>query len=390
MRIAYGIHGFGRGHAMRANSVLPHLADRHELLIMAGGDAYRALQDDYRVMRIPMLGYHYNKETGRFSNYLNLKHNLPMVLDMFWNGPTSQMIAEAIEEFEPDVVITDSEGFTHRVAERMGIPRITFDHFGVLVYCKLQMSGLDRLICAGNSFVYKTLYGEPERIVVSAFFDAPALREGVRVVGPAIRREVRETVPTRGEHLLVYINKGEHEYTPQIERALKSLSCPVVVYGVPRQGKDGNLQYKPIANLPFIQDVASSRAVFCTAGNQLCGEITYFGKPVLGMPMACLEQRINSRQLVTRGVGMEVKRDEVTANVLHEFLEREPEFAARAARYKARDGAQEALCALEEFMAELVEGKSGKGVWAGEVVPQDDTAAAGSPRIQDRDGQDPG
>ncbi len=370
MRIAYGIHGFGRGHAMRAMSVLPKLAQRHELLLLAGGDAYNALHREFPVLRIPTLKYHYGRR-GKLSNYLNLKRNASMVLDLFLGGPAFQMVEEALADFKPDVVLTDSEGFTHRVAAHMGVPRITFDHFGILVYCRPAMAGFDNVIRSGNAFVYRTLFGEPDRAVVSSFFDAPAVRPGVVVVGPAIREAVRQTPPTRGSHLLAYINKGEHEYTPQIEQALLSLDCPVRLYGTPYRDVRGNIQFKPIANLPFIEDLASSRAVFATTGNQLFGEVTYYGKPAMGMPMACLEQRLNAMQLEVRGVGKWVRRRKVTPTVLHDFFAREEEFGANAQKYKARDGEREALEAIERFAGELMEERAASS-------PRDDRTPAGS------------
>ena len=383
LRIVYGIHGFGRGHAMRSMSVLPHLVANHDVLILAGGDAYRALWPDYTVVRIPYLAYHYNRR-GKFSNYLNIKRNASMVLDTFLGGPTFQMVEDVVCEFEPDVILTDSEAYTHRVAAKLCIPRITFDHFGVLVYCRPAMSSFDRIICKGNAFVYRTLFGEPDRAVVSSFFDAPVTRAGVKVVGPAIRKEVREMEPRRGQHLLAYINKGEHEFTPQMEAALMELDCPVRVYGTPRRGLQKNLQFKPIANLPFIEDVATSRAVFCTTGNQLLGEVTYFGKPVLGMPMDCLEQRLNAMQIEVRGVGMQVRRGKVTADVLREFLSREDEFAANAQKYKAHDGEREALEAIETFATELAQSR-------GDRRPADEHAhsahqAIDAPDAKDRNG----
>ena len=74
VKIVYGIHGYGRGHVMRAMSVIPELVKDHELLILAGGDAHQILMSDYAVLRIPVLKYHYNKR-GQFSNYLNIKRN---------------------------------------------------------------------------------------------------------------------------------------------------------------------------------------------------------------------------------------------------------------------------------------------------------------------------
>jgi uncharacterized protein (TIGR00661 family) len=276
----------------------------------------------------------------------------PLLLDVWSGGPTLTCIVDILEDFEPDIVLSDSEIYTHHAARALHIPRITFDHFGFLVYCRPEMSRWDRLKCRGSSFAYRRLFGEPERIIVSSFFDAPPIREGIRVVGPVIRPEVRSVAPSRREHLMVYLSMGQHEYTDQIERALLKLDCPVLVYGTPRRGLQGNLQFKPIANVPFIEDLASCRAVFATTGNQLLGEVIHFGKPILGMPIDCLEQRLNAAQIERMGIGMAAPRGRVTVELLRRFLEREPEFARNAQR-EARDGAREAIDAIEAFAAEL-------------------------------------
>ncbi len=133
MRIAYGVHGYGHGHAMRALAVLPLLEQRHEIVVLAGGEAFQSLRGLYRVERIPSFEFHYNRR-GRISNTLTARRNLSATLDLRLGGPSLRMVMKAIEEFSADVVVTDSEGFTHRAAQRLFIPRISFDHFGLLVY----------------------------------------------------------------------------------------------------------------------------------------------------------------------------------------------------------------------------------------------------------------
>ena len=351
MKLAYGIHGYGRGHAMRALGVLPRLRERYELLILAGGDAYRALTPKYPVVNIPTLKYHYNRR-GKLSAYLNLRRNLPAVLDFRWQGPMQDLIADMLTDFAPAVVMSDSEPFTLWAARRMHLPTISFDHFGLLVYCRPEMSRWDRLLTSRDGLAYRMLYGKPDRIIVSGFFSAPPCRPGVQVVGPVIRQEVRQTTPTRGEHLLVYLNKGDQQFTPRIREALSSLDCPVLIYGTTRQGSERNLVFKPLANLPFIEDLASCRAVFGTTGNQLCGEVIHFGKPMLGMPQACVEQRLNAAQIERMGIGMQTTPRGVMAELLRQFLSREEQFARNVQR-EARDGAAEALEAIDRFTAEL-------------------------------------
>ena len=60
MRIAYGVMGYGRGHAMRARAVLPSLMEEHEITVFAGGDAYAVLSKEFPTVEIPVIGYQYN------------------------------------------------------------------------------------------------------------------------------------------------------------------------------------------------------------------------------------------------------------------------------------------------------------------------------------------
>ena len=352
MRIVYGVHGYGRGHAMRTLSVLPELARHHEVLVLAGGDALGSISESYPVTEIPTLGF-FHANNGRISSLKTFTGNSPIMRDVIFQGAGHQRVERLIRDFDAEIVISDSEIYTHWVASRLHIPRITFDHFSILVYCKLGLPLMDSAIQSGLATGYKALYGRPERIIATAFFDAETVSKQVRVVGPSIRKEVRAVEPTSGEHLLVYLNRGKEEFTPQVEAALTAQNIPMRVYGAPRTGIVGHIEYKPIANQPFIEDLASCRAVLATAGNQLLGEVRYFGKPVLAMPQDCLEQRINAYQIEKLGQGVHVPRGKLTAETVRNFIEREDAFHSRIVR-QTRDGATEAVEALETFIGELM------------------------------------
>ncbi|TWT44005.1 MurG-like transferase [Phycisphaerae bacterium RAS1] len=351
MRIAYGIFGYGRGHATRAAAVLPELRKRHELLILAGGDAYDTLWPTFPIHRIPTLGYVY-RPGGKRSNWLTFRRNLWDALDILLRGPTFRGVVEVIADFRPDVVIADAEPWTHRAAQHLGIPRISFDHFGILAYCKPPVPFGDRLRSRRDVMIYRMLMGRPQRVIVSSFYDAPARRPGVVTIGPMLRDEVLRAQPRRGEYLLAYFNKGQHQFTAQVEAALRMAGLPVLVYGTPRQGLDGRLDFRPLSNEPFVEDLSGCRAVISTAGNQLVGEAVHLGKPMLVMPEDCVEQRLNAAALERLGIGMRTTQAAFSAATIAEFLRREVEFIARV-RGLRRDGRAEALEAIERFLVDL-------------------------------------
>jgi len=347
----YGVHGYGRGHAARAQAVLPTLCEQHDVLVLAGDDAWDQLHRDFPVARIPTLRYYHNRR-GKRSAALTIRRNVPGLLDMAAGGPVCQMVADTIRRFAPDVVISDSEGWTHRAARRLGIPRISFDHYGIMAWCRLEITPWQRFVCRLESRVYRRLVCSPDRIIVVAFYDGQPRRAGVQTVGAILREAVRQTQPTDGDDLLAYFSNAAKNFTPAVERALHEVGVPVKVYGPDRAGTDGNVTYCPTGNLPFVRDLAGCRAVFSTAGNQLISEAIHFGKPLLLMPEEALEQRLNAQFVERWGIGLQTRPRRVTAELLRSFLARRDEFAARV-RAHQRDGLPEAIDAINRAIEEL-------------------------------------
>ena len=355
MRILYGVFGYGRGHATRALAVLPELSHRHEVLVVAGGDAYDAISPHHPVVRIPTLRYEYSGGARR-SISRTLGENMRHIADLAFGGPCTRQVARLTREFRPDVAICDAEPWTHRVAARFRIPRISFDHFGILAYCRPPIAWSDRLRSARDVLAYRGLMGTPDRVIVSSFYEAGARSSRVRFVGPLLREEVLRTRPMRGDYLLAYFNRGDHQLTPRVEEAMTRLGIPILVYGTTRRGRDGQLHYRQPSTAPFLDDLARCRAVFSTAGNQLVGEAMWLGKPMLVMPEYTVEQRLNAAAVEWLGIGMQVRQDAVTSETLTRFLGEESRFREAAIR-EAKDGRAEAISTLESFARDLARNK---------------------------------
>jgi uncharacterized protein (TIGR00661 family) len=350
MRIVYGVFGYGRGHTTRALAVLPWLEQHHEVHLFAGGMAHDMLSVERSVTRVPCLSYHY--VGGEMDVRATLQHNAGQALDVLTYGSRLRSVVDAMRELRPDAAICDVEPFTHRAAAILGIPRISFDHYGILAHCRPPVPFADRLRHARDVLAYRLLTGNPQRIVVSSFYDAPPRRRDVLCVGPLLRDAVHRVRPSRGEHLLAYFNQPAL-FSPRVEAALAAAGVPVVVYGTDRRGSDGNLEYRAPADKQFLEELARCRAVIGTAGNQLVGEALHFGKPILVMPESSVEQRVNAAAIVRLGIGIERDHRRLTANDVREFLAREQQLRDRT-RWHVRDGRAEAVAAIEKFLAQLV------------------------------------
>lgn len=351
MRIAYGVMGYGRGHAMRVMAVLPALMRKHEVTIFAGEDAYEALSSKFPSVRIPLVRYHYNAQ-GQLSAGRTATHNIEPLWDLIKRGPGSQAVERELHERRIDLVISDSEPWTHQAARRLGIPRIGFDHIGVIPFCKPHFPR--ELVPLGirDALVYRLLMGEPDRILISSFYPAIPRQPTTHVVGPVLRDRVLRARPVYGNYLLAYFNKGRHQYRPSLDRALRAIPKKVIVYGTPRRGLDGNLDFRAPDDAQFVKDLAHCQAVISTAGNQLLSEAIYLRKPILALPEDAFEQRLNASMIERMGVGEGASLRHLRPLVVEEFLQRHAYYSSNMDRH-AGDGRAEAIRTLHRYIREL-------------------------------------
>ena len=356
MRIAYGVMGYGRGHAMRTMSVLPSLMQEHEVTVFAGADAYEVLAPRFPTVRIPIIGYQYNS-AGTHSIPKTVAHNVNPMADLLFGGEGMAQVEREFRQRDIQLVISDSEAWTHRVAKKLNIPRISFDHVGIIAYCKPHFPPDLWSLGMRDAWGYRALMGVPERILISSFYPAEPKYPQVKIVGPMLRDEVIAATPTTGDYLLAYFNKGEHQYLPHIDRALRLLDGKVVVYGTKHRGIDDNLDFRAPSVDGFVRDLAGCRAVLSTAGNQLIGEAIHFGKPILAMPEKAFEQRLNAHLIERMGVGQAGDLMRLTPSDVDRFLGNDAWFRSNMSQHRG-DGRAQAIETLHGYIGDLLRRRS--------------------------------
>jgi len=351
LRIAWGVMGYGRGHATRARSVLPGLQQHHDVTVFAGGDAYPVLAPVATTVRIPTLGYVYGP-SGDVSPAGTVVRNAAGMADLLLGGHGIDSTVREFRERGIDVVVSDSEAWSHRAAQRMGLPRISFDHIGVIAWCKPHFPAQLWLRGQRDGWVYRELMGRPDRTLITSFYPAEAARPGTRVIGPVLRDELSTATAQEGDYLLAYFNRGRYQYTAALDLALRRLDVRVLVYGTPYRGRADNLEFRAPGNAEFIRDLAGCRAVVSTAGNQLIGESIHFRKPMLVLPENVFEQQLNAHMVVQMGIGQRARLTTLTVGDIEDFLVGVEGCRARMPVYPG-DGRVRAVEILLEFIEEL-------------------------------------
>lgn len=325
--IFYSMCGEGRGHAARVQTVVEMLQPMHKFVLLAARDAYDSLYDTYEghshvsVRRLP----------GLFFAYKN--NRVDYVRSMLAAGPYLWKLSGIVDYVEqmmrrerPDLAITDFEPILPRAAKNCGVPCISMDHqhflstsnFDSLPW-RFRWRGLF-LRCSIPLF-----YSRQSDEAVSSFYHLPARKgtESIHRFGVLLRSSIlraKKSISETKDHIIVYIRRhAPDSFWETLEQSGQS----VMVYGL---GKipdlaNGRIQFREISDKQFVYDLATSKCLITTAGNQLVGEAFFLKKPVLAIPEpGNFEQQLNGWLIGKSGGGWSIEFPQFTSHLLHQFL----------------------------------------------------------------------
>jgi UDP-N-acetylglucosamine--N-acetylmuramyl-(pentapeptide) pyrophosphoryl-undecaprenol N-acetylglucosamine transferase len=296
-KLAYVVHGRGRGHANRARSCVPALrAAGHEVTVFAGGDAVDLLAD---------LG-------GRE----DWQSTLPGrgMLRRTW--AQSKQAEPRLRALGPDAIITDGDLPALLLARRLGVPSVALGHSLVFTACRMPR-GIDR---AAVLYEHLNTLGPTrlatERVAVHFLPIEPRLPR-TRVARPDLT--VPTGVETEPRRLVCYFR--DRNGAPWLEAAARS-GFEVICFG----GLDrvpGGVEHRPFDRADFLNTLASATAVMASAGSNLIAEALMLRKPLLALhPPREFEPRLNARLLAEGDLGMAGVLTSPPGDLPTRFLER--------------------------------------------------------------------
>lgn len=359
MRILYGVVGEGMGHAMRSRVVLEHLfAQGHEVAIVASGRAVDFLSKHFKsrgeVNRIH--GFHIVYDENRvklgktiWSNVLAGTAAIPSQIAAYFS---------LIDDFKPEVVISDFESWSYFYAKAHRIPVLSVDNMQILNRATLDERVIqeDRADFELAKAFVKTKLPFADHYVVTTFFFPPVRKEKTTLVPPLLRPEIIAAKRRSGEHLLVYQTA---EGNDALATALAKTGLECRIYGMRRQITsevvEGNLRYRPFSEAGFIDDLASARAVIAGGGFTLLSEAVYLHKPVLSVPVeGQFEQVLNGKYIEASGYGRFARSLDDPRHI-ERFVAAIPECERALASYE-QDGNTTALHAIDGFLDQAAGG----------------------------------
>jgi uncharacterized protein (TIGR00661 family) len=327
MKILYGVTGEGMGHAIRSRVVLEHLfAQGHEVEVVASNRAATFLSERFanvhRIHGLHIVSAENRVRKGRtlWSNVKEGLSKLPKQVRAYF---------DLIEDFAPEVVISDFESWSYLYGMAHDLPVISIDNQQVMNRCTLPDAVLDgaRAEFAVVKAFVKAKLPFCAHYLIATFFQPPIRKKRTSLHPPILRPEVLAAEPSDAGHLVVYQTSTDNR---QLLQVLRDTGRECRVYGLERDLKedrrDGNIVHRPFSESGFIGDVASATAVVASAGFTLMGECVYLKKPLAAIPLeGQFEQRLNARYLAYLGYGASIEGS-LNAETLARFFDSVPAY----------------------------------------------------------------
>jgi len=347
--IFYSLCGEGLGHCSRAMALIEHMP-QHRFVLFTYGEAF-----DYfsktglpNVSLVLIEGVRFVEKEGKVDLWPTMKGATKFVLTQLKKNV--ELMTLYGRWLEPELFLTDWEPTAARVARNLNKPCVSIDSQHKFRFSKMTgFSWFLKAYAVGVMLGCKFMVPKAAHYLVSTF--QAEIIPGTEKVTPCkgfFRKEFERLQPSDEGHVVVYCRQKEI-----LQKLLPAIGTdrPIFVYGVDHFGDYPNVTFKPKGYEPFVKDVATSHAVFSTAGVQLIGECRFFGKPIFVIPLPNqYEQYVNGRYVDILGLGASCLLENLTAQKVTDFLHK-----YRDGLKVAENGVHKAVEILEEYLTKEAE-----------------------------------
>ncbi len=332
MRVLFIIQGEGRGHLTQAISLsqILHRAGHQVGAVLVGQAEGREIpaffSEQIHAPIFPFLSPNliYDRNKGSIHIGRTIRTHL---LRSKKYAASLRAIHTQVQTIQPDLIVNFYEvlGGLYKIMYRPAAPMVCVAHQYLLLHPQFSFpknSWLDRRIVNFNTRL--TALGASRKFALSfRRFAETESADGLTIMPPLLRREVRSLQPESGDFALVYLTHSSlshqiiawHEQHPELPLHCfwDNPSAPDV------QRMDDTLTFYRLNGPKYLRMMETCRALVTTAGFESVCEAMYLGKPVLMVPVPKhFEQACNAIDGVLAGAGASARTFDLS--VLTDFL----------------------------------------------------------------------
>jgi uncharacterized protein (TIGR00661 family) len=286
LRILFGVQTTGNGHISRSREIVRELkALGHDVrTVLSGRDPSLLREIEIFEPWVSYKGLSFFTGAGKIQ-VLRTSVRAPGATLRLWRD------VAAFESGDYDLVISDFEPVTARVAKRRGIPCIGVGHQYAFVF---------RVPTVRSDPISRYILRNMARADIPLGLHWHHF--GFPILPPIVpdNLQLRDTVRNK---ILVYL---PFEDNPSIVESLRGIRThDFFIYGTHEPaGTNGNLHHREYSRGGFLDDLSDCDGVVCNAGFELPSEALQLGKRLLVKPLyGQLEQKSNALALAQLGFG---------------------------------------------------------------------------------------
>lgn len=329
--ILYGVNGEGSGHSTRAKEIITHLqGEGHRVNVVSFDRGLRNLKSEFEVTEIYGLRLAYVRNRVRYRKTI-----IGNLLKAPRAARSIRELTRLAEQWAIELVITDFEPLSCRVAHHLGVPVISIDNQHLLTRAEISYPRECRNDAAAAKLVTRFMTRGCDAYLVISFFEAPLQRRDTFLFPPILRQEVLQARPAGGDCVLVYVTSPSAELAELLKRIRQRFVC----YGFDREGEEANLIFRKPSLDGFLADLAGCKAVLANSGFSLISEALHLRKPYLAWPLKRqFEQVFNAYYIQKMGYG--AWWDDLNKERIESFLFNLEEYRENLAGYPAQDNSR--------------------------------------------------
>lgn len=296
-RILYGLCGVGIGHAVRGKVIIEHLKKKHDVLIICSSKPYDYLKKEFKNVH-KIEGFELIFKNNSIADYLTFLKNLKKIYRL-----NLENVEKAIEDFKPELVISDWETFSSIYAKRNDLPLISVDNQHFLISGEFDFPKRYFWDYLKAKFTINLLMKRADYYIITSFYQTRLRNrhENIFLVPPILRDEIFNIKPAKKNYILVYQSTNSYD---KLIKILKDVDERFIVYGFDKSSKEKNLEFKRFDEKDFLKDLKDCEAVICNGGFTFISEAIYLRKPILSLPInGHFEQLLNAMYIKKMGYG---------------------------------------------------------------------------------------